>query len=882
MKSAIPVHALSPKVLWLAIAVLLLTTLVPGQSLAGPKYNASPEPFFSETSIFLEVQGIGGIEVPAVISNNAAYVCISEVFDFLKIKNVVSAGSDSISGFFITQDAPFLIDKLHSKIFFKGNEIQLQQGDFFNSPTCLYMKSNVFGSVFGLECAFNFRSMSIVLSTKLDLPAFREIRQEMMHQNLNKLRGKIKADTVIKRNYPVFRLGIADWSVVATQRVNGINDNRVNLSLGAMLLGGETNVSLTYNDQNFGVHTVGQDSGQSVVKPFNEREQYYRWRYVNNSTSYLRQIIVGKLVTQSISSVYSPVLGLQFTNTPTTYRRSFGSYTISNHTEPGWTVELYVNNELVDYQKADASGFYTFQIPLVYGNSVVKLRYYGPWGEERSREENVTIPFNFLPKNELEYIATAGIVQDTSNHKFGRAAVNYGLSRRITIGTGFEYLSALGDKSNIPFASASLRISSALLLSGEYAVGVRAKGIALYRLPAMILVELDYIHYEKGQIAINNNFLEERRLMVSKSFSAHKFSLYSRLMLDQIVLPETYYSTGEWLLSGTIHGVGANFTTYAVISDPSNRYLYSNLSMSFRLPWQTTVMPQVQYDYSARKLISMRCELGKYLFRKAYVNAYWEQNFKSNLSNLSIGLRYDLSFSQVSVTAMNSNDQGMFIESARGSLIYDNRTSKVDVSNRMNIGTGGIIVIPYLDLNNNGHKDKGEPKVDGLVIAGHGGRVTNNLTDTSFNVMGLESYSPYFLDMRQNSFDNIAWQLKYKTMSILIEPNSVKWVNVPVVVVGEASGMVYLKSKKGTTTLSRMVITIFDEHDSLAAHVVTDADGYFNYFGLLPGSYTISIDKGQLEKLHLNALPLKKTFVIHSGMKGDVIEGIDFTVEQKL
>ena len=32
-----------------------------------------------------------------------------------------------------------------------------------------------------------------------------------------------------------------------------------------------------------------------------------------------------------------------------------------------------MNNVLISYVKADASGFYTFQVPLVYGNSDVKF-----------------------------------------------------------------------------------------------------------------------------------------------------------------------------------------------------------------------------------------------------------------------------------------------------------------------------------------------------------------------------------------------------------------------------------------------------------------------------------------------------------------------------
>ncbi len=111
--------------------------------------------------------------------------------------------------------------------------------------------------------------------------------------------------------------------------------------------------------------------------------------------------MAGKIHTGAISSIYNPVVGVQLTNTPTTYRRSFGTYNLSDRTDPGWIVELYVNNVLVDYVKADASGFFTFEVPLVYGNSIVKLKFYGPWGEERTREQNINIPYNFLPAKNL-------------------------------------------------------------------------------------------------------------------------------------------------------------------------------------------------------------------------------------------------------------------------------------------------------------------------------------------------------------------------------------------------------------------------------------------------------------------------------------------------
>jgi hypothetical protein len=127
----------------------------------------------------------------------------------------------------------------------------------------------------------------------------------------------------------------------------------LNLSLGGILAGGEATATLNYNSN----------------YSFKEKHQHYLWRYANNDFKAFRQIRLGKIPTQAATSLFNPVVGVQITNTPTTYRKAFGTYIVSDKTEPGWIVELYVNNVLIDYVKADGSGFYKFDVPLVYGNS---------------------------------------------------------------------------------------------------------------------------------------------------------------------------------------------------------------------------------------------------------------------------------------------------------------------------------------------------------------------------------------------------------------------------------------------------------------------------------------------------------------------------------
>ena len=430
---------------------------------------------------------MGGVEIDAVIRDNILYLPITDLFNFLKIRNIPSAGLETIKGFFINPEAEYEISRDENRIKYQDKTYELNKGDLIRTETNLYLLSDYFRKIFGLNCIFNFRNLSVTLTSDLELPYIREMKQDEMRRNLSRLKGEIKADTNIGRTYPLFKLGMADWSAIATEEINGTSETRLNLSLGSMIAGGEMTSSLYYNSNS----------------SYTEKQQHYLWRFVNNDFKPLRQVIAGKIATKAVSTIYSPVIGVQLTNTPTTYRRSFGTYRLSDRTDPGWVVELYVNNVLVDYTTSDASGFYAFDIPLVYGNSIVNLKFYSPWGEERTREQNITIPFNFLPHKVFEYSVGAGIVEDTLASRFSRGSFNYGLTKNLTIGGGAEYLSSVSSGEFMPFVNASLRLTNNLLLSGDYMHGVRAKGTLTYRMPSNMHVSYTHLlaHAHPEQLA---------------------------------------------------------------------------------------------------------------------------------------------------------------------------------------------------------------------------------------------------------------------------------------------------------------------------------------------------------------------------------------------
>jgi hypothetical protein len=818
-----------------------------------------------EISVLLDVQNVGSTEIPAIIHGRTIFIPPAIIFTFLKIRNSASPGLDSVLGDFINPEAWFVIDNANKRILYQGKSFELHAEDAIKTETALYLRSDLLGSIFGLNCDFNFRGLTVRLTPQMELPAVREMRQEQLRKNINRLKGQVLVDTVIRQSYPLFRFGMTDWSVISNQQLDGPKQTMASLNLGGVLLGGQANVALNYNSE----------------REFKERDQYYQWRFVNNNLKAIRQIAAGKIQPFATSSIYSPIVGLQVTNSPTTFRRSFGTYTLSNFTEPNWIVELFVNNVLVDYVKADATGFYTFQVPLVYGSSELRLRFYGPFGEERTRSENIYIPFNFLPKGNFEYSLSAGAVEDNQFSQFGRGQVNYGLTGRLTIGGGVEYLSSVINAPVMPFITTSFRVGQGFLFSGDYMDGVRLKTLASYRFRSNLLFEANYIKYKEGQKAINYNYLEERKFTISGPLRGRRFSMFTRLSFDQIILPTTEYTTAEWLISGSIKKVNTHTTTYAVFAK-EKPYVYTNVSLGFRLPKGILVTPECQYEWNNNLFISAKTKIEKHLLPRGYLSVYHEKNFKSDFQIIGIDFRYDLSFAQVGTSVRNVNDKYHFLQTARGSFKFDPAERHVKATNVPSVGRGNIVLIPFLDMNNNGKKDKGEPKVQGLRMqANGGGRIEVSRKDTVIRIFDLEPYSNYIVELDGNNFESISWQIRKMTMSIAVDPNQFKHVYIPVAVLGEVSGMVYIEKNGVQKGQGQIIVSFYKDDTTFFSKTLTEPDGYFSFLGLPSGQYTVRVDSGQLSRLHMVSAPPKVSVTVNNEREGVVIEHIDFILRRK-
>lgn len=155
--------------------------------------------------------------------------------------------------------------------------------------------------------------------------------------------------------------------------------------------------------------------------------------------------------------------GINFSTFPIENATQFDTETITGDLLEGWEVELYRGNTLLGYRTSDGSGRFTFHdIPLLFGDNDITLKYYGPQGQIQEESRPVNIGRNMAPHGTLwsrfslieqgENIFLGRNSQTRTNIKGvrGFGEVFYGLFPKFTLtGSLTSYTSVLQERRNL-------------------------------------------------------------------------------------------------------------------------------------------------------------------------------------------------------------------------------------------------------------------------------------------------------------------------------------------------------------------------------------------------------------------------------------------------
>jgi outer membrane protein OmpA-like peptidoglycan-associated protein len=831
---------------------LLITLCFPSQRLAAQE--AMDNPNLESFNVPIAFGGkLGSYSFPAYYEDpGALYLPIDDLLNLFKIVRTVTADGQIIKGYVETEDRPYEINLPQRFILFEGKRTVIKEKDALMDLGTLYLRTDLMKEAFGFNFDFNFRTLTAKFTTTFELPVIKFMNQERNRDKLSAVKAdEVDYDTILPRDYHWLRGGMIDWSLASSQSNKYPGETRMELGGGVELFGGETNVFLNWSDR-YGMPR--------------EQQQYY-WRWADNSARALRQVQLGRVNARSIASLLAPMDGFMVTNAPTTVRKALGTYQIADYTEPDWVIELYVNNVMVGYTRSDASGFYRFEVPIVYGSTTVTLRFYGPGGEVRSEEKRFNMPYNMLPTGEFEYKAVGGSVMDTLNSLYGRVELNYGVSRWLTAGAGMEYLTSISTNPEIPFVNLTFQPIPRLLITGEYAHKVRTRATLNMTLPANATLDMIMAVYSPGQQAIIYNYLQERSVSLSMPYRLMRLSGYTKALFRQNLYENFNYNSAEWMVSGNYGKLNANVSHFVNWTSTGHPNIYANVAAGWRFNRSISLRPSAQYNYTSGNWISLRGEVEARLFSNGYASLRYENNFLAKTNNINLSFRYDLPFMSTSLSGGWGNRQFQAAQSARGGFAFGSGNRYVHADKRGTVGRSGIAINPFVDMNFNGVQDKGEPSTERIRVRCSGGQVVTREKDSIIRIVGLEAFTEYTLTLDESTFDNLAWRLPFKTVKLTTDPNQFKTIMVAVKPMGEISGLVTDELGNG---IGRILVTFTDEAGQQVAKTLTESDGYYTYVGFRPGTYVVGVDTTQLRVLRMTAEPTQVK--VNENVQGDLVE----------
>lgn len=856
------------------------------------------EPIGDEVTIELANPVIGRSVIPAVLVGDTVYIKPLDLLNYIKVRTELESDDSIISGYFIEENNHYSINLGKHEIEYLKQTHLIKKGEYLELESGIYVRTAIFEKIFSIKLQLDFSNLTLNVSSEVALPAERIAMDDRNLAKSSSSGASAGKSFVAERTFglqrSVFSLGNFDYSGGAsyygnpfTNFVDTLGQYNYRVVGGGQLLGGDFDASIT---------------GDQTTRKIDWDKSPWQWRYSIPGSSILNEVIIGRRASFGSLALADSMVGIQLTNSNKGNRPStFSNYVISDYTEPNWTVELYVNETMVNYTKADQTGYYKFTIPLNYGRTPMRLRFRGPYGEVRTKETVIEVPYTFLVPGDVEYTLTGGtsFLHPTDiNSTTGKLDLKFGITHWVTLAGGVRYTHTPDFKPVFrPYLTSSLALTNDILFAGEYYYGSGYKTTLNIAGPLGMTITANYDHVISNALpyADDIRIVDQRKIQISSPLPLVQGSL----RISAIDIPIDTY-TGNLTLQNQLilQFFGTSFDVSAGISfyrDGYKLYRQSSVAVSsgstgFTITpfWDITFHPSASIDYLNLKVRDASLNISKTFSNWLGLSVTGSHSFdtKDNFQ-LSADIHLNLPFAQLGFSGSKSNFQTFQTTSTfQGSVAVDPYVPIVNFSSGQQVRRGGMEVIPYLDTNNNGHYDANEPKVPRMTFEQSGGAVTEH-SDGTLTVVGMEPYKVSNFKLSTNNIENISWVPKFQSFAVIPPANGFTVVEIPLSIAGQIEGYVNVQKpgaeKEDALGGARILIRHNETGDSslvkLTEDLLTYSTGEFYYLGIQPGKYRAYIDPKQLALLHYISYPPYIDFEVRSKEEGDVVEGLNFVTK---
>lgn len=390
----------------------------------------------------------------AVQHNGQYYLPVAALSEVLGFYYEVDSSSQVVEGWALSEKDSFSIDAQNNVLRFRGDKFDLPSGAILDSSIAgddIYALIDVFPQIWPLELDVNLSSLVLKVLPDGQLPfELALLRKTQRDRALLERESREKEESFPFVPYPYQLYSKPTIDISSLVGYEEVSDQGIaNLSINGVN-------DFAYASADYSV-SMAQTGGE-FRRPENIRFRLRRQNIHDGALPFgLEDTQLGdvRLKNRELISNGASGRGFTFTNEKNKKVGEFDLVTIEGIGTPGWEVELYLNNELINFSVVDEVGEYRFEdISVGYGNNRFRIVLYGPQGQIKERVENYVYQSSMVKKGDTVF---SGGVLDANRdlipieeRKTGRAEgltanvyASHGLTERLT---GFFTASTVRDR----------------------------------------------------------------------------------------------------------------------------------------------------------------------------------------------------------------------------------------------------------------------------------------------------------------------------------------------------------------------------------------------------------------------------------------------------
>ena len=845
---------------------LLLTVMIWLASPAAPQ-----DGHFEEIVVNFDIPKLVNTDISVQYDGGTIYLPLMEVLRLLEANCVHDHEVGQIHGYIVSPQDSFDIDLKQGLARSRGTESVLSQDEYLYNGNELYLDIDLMARLFDLALQFDFSKLQVRMTLNQAFPAYQRLKRKLAQQKLLDKKDEIKEAYPLPFHYEYLNGGVADW-MISTTPLGNRRTHYFSLGLGGMLLGGDITVSGNGDTRN------GVDS----------RQLRYKWHYYLDHNHYLTQAELGAVFTGGIFS--RRLDGLLLTNKPQVRRKFFQTIKLSGYLSEGWEVELYIDHRLTDFTYADHTGEYNFNVDIYYGASSITLKMYGPNGEFRTEELDVKVPYNLIPKGEVEYAAAIGKADGQMERGlFGEASCFFGVTTRLTAGISadipikVDYPATMAEEKKRPLLGGELAYQplTNMTVAGYYAPGYALQGGFSFIHPTAFSINSQVTLFEPNLIRNPLGQIHNVSCAISSPLRLWGQHLGLRGNVTHDQYPNSSHWGAHYGFSTALSYVYVNYigrykvSRYAEVNR-AVKTISSQLIIGSRRAWLVRPQCRIDYDHSRNELVKYGIFLTRQIFRTGQLSFSYERNHIAKSDLYMVTFNIFSGFADFNSRVIASSDQVAMTEAQHGSIRFNQESGILRFNRRSGIGQGSAVLQPFVDANFNNQYDDGEQQIQGLRAKIPGASSQPTGKNKTYAYDRLQPYEEYNVEIDEYSLDNPLLKPVHDGYRVRLNPNMLTVIKVPVVTVSEMNGSVQRQTELGRTGMGGVKIQVLNLVTGAKNEISTFNNGEFYYLGLIPGRYRARVLQDQLDVYGYVSEPEMIDFEVKAVEGGSVVDSIDF------